>query len=144
MDFKETIIIEQLISEALKIVKKVSTEVFDDGHNIGVVKSYKIIKSKHTHDKRGEIERDKDISNEDIVNTLSKAFKDLKDGYNHVIFKSKNDKFNNIVVFNNKDEKVITVITIIQQERNKPNYFAKETDNKIILESLKFNLIRLD
>lgn len=136
--------INKLISEALKIVKKsTAPEVFDDSKIIGKIKNTSVVKSSHTNDKRGERQRDEGLDNAAIMNIISRGFKKLEDNYNALIYKDSDGKFNNLVLFFDKKANVITIVTIIQQNRTRPNYFTKDTDNKIIIEHSEINLIKL-
>lgn len=126
--------------EAMRIVSK-GTEVNDvDKTVIGRFQNKDVIKTNHVYDiRKGDTkERSYSISNEEFINILKrmKLDKKLQNKYYSVTYK--NDKYDNVVFV--VDDKTIRFVTVIQQNRNNPNYKSKEGDIQVLLESLLKNI----
>lgn len=67
-----------------------------------------------------------------------KLDKKLQNKYYSVTYKNENDKYDNVVFV--VDDKTIRFVTVIQQNRNNPNYKSKEGDIQVLLESLLKNI----
>ena len=141
MKFSQYLKLKELsteISEALNIIKK-SVEITDDDVEIGTIKNLNVIKTTHTKDVRGNEERDLNLNNQKLINIIKKSVNSLKQGYNALIYKNDSGKYDNMIL--HLDKNTLRIVTIIQQSRTNPNYFTKDNDNKIILESTEFNLV---
>jgi hypothetical protein len=134
LDFKQ-------LSEGLRILKKaadVNKERIDAAFD-----KYDIIISKHTEEERKGFKRNEGISNPEIIAKIKEAFsKGLidKDGYIHIMFKNEAGKFDDILI--NKTGYKITVVTLIMQNRDTPNYLIKQHDDKVILEKI-LNIVNI-
>lgn len=124
------------ITEALSIVKKASDTTLNPYESFEV-KGYKIIPTFHIKDERTGVNnsRDIEVSRSSIIKLITKALdnglKDMNKSYIHLIYKN-NGKYDDYIVY--KDNKTITITTVIIQHRNKPNYFTKDGDEKLVLE----------
>ena len=125
--------------EALKIVKK-STSVNDitDDNIIGKFQNKDVIKTNHLYDiRKGDTtSRSDNISNAEFIDILKRLplDKKLQNKYYSVTFKNSLGKYDNIVF--HVDETTIRFVTVIQQNRNKPNYKSKSDDITMIVETL--------
>jgi hypothetical protein len=124
------------ITEALNIVKKASFVSLNPYESFEV-HGYKIIPTYHIKDERkgeGKL-RDIEVSKSDIIKLINKALnnglKELNKCYIHLIYKN-NGKYDDYIVY--KNNRTITITTVLIQHRNKPNYFIKTGDEKLILE----------
>lgn len=122
--------------EAMRIVSK-GTEVNDvDKTVIGRFQNKDVIKTNHVYDiRKGDTkERSYSISNEEFINILKrmKLDKKLQNKYYSVTYKNNNDKYDNVVFV--VDDKTIRFVTVIQQNRNSPNYKSKENDIQVLVE----------
>jgi len=141
MKFSQYLKLKELsieISEALNIIKK-SVEITDDDVEIGTIKNIKVIKTPHTKDMRGNVERDANLNNQKIINIIKKSVNSVKQGYNALIYKNTSGKYDNMIL--HLDKSTLRIVTMIQQSRTNPNYFTKDTDNKIVVEATEFNLV---
>lgn len=122
--------------EALRVVKKASRVNNDEESEIiGTIRNKEIIRTKHTKEFRGSEVRDRDMTNKDYFEIIKKEFDKLNSNGTYVIdYKNKNDKYDSLVIAVKSDK--IVIITIVQQNRDKPNYKFKPGDTKLISESL--------
>jgi hypothetical protein len=132
-----------MLLEALKIVKK-GSEVSDltGTKSVGKFQNKDVVRTVHSSEVRKDKERDYGLDNTDYINILKKSCTEkLKSGeiYN-IMYKNSKGKYDMIVLGFN--DKTITIITVLQQDRLSPNYNIKPGDIKILSE--KLNIIYLE
>ncbi len=124
--------------EGLKIVKKGTDINTDISNKIGRFQNKDVIKTNHTYDNRKDsnIPRNDGISNKEFIDILKKASdgKKLINSYYNIQFKNSNNKYDDLIFY--VDDRSIRLITVIQHNRDKPTYKAKDSDISIILQSV--------
>lgn len=136
MTFKEHQELVEVLTEALKIIKKADQSTDGQTGTIATVKGYDIKLTKHVHDTRaGEGKRGGGIlktTYRNIVQKLLDLKKNLTKGYYHLLYKV--DKaYHDMVVYING--KTINVVTVMQHDRKSPDdYHVKPGDKKIVIE----------
>jgi hypothetical protein len=143
MNFREFLELNEVLNEALKIIKK-GSEVSDDDVIIGKFQGKNIIKTKHLKDIRDKETsgRGDGISNEEFISILKRLpiTKKLENGYYNLVYKE-NEKYNMIIIF--VDQISIRLITVLHQNRNYDNFKTKPGDTKLIIENIEIEVIEL-
>jgi len=119
--------------ESLKIIKK--GDKSPDSKELGTIGSFKIHNTKHVTDKRNGVKRNDGLDIRTIKKVLTDFLKHIpkpKNSKYDIIYKD--PKFNKLVIMVKNHD--ITIITIIQSQRNKNTYLVQDNQIQIDLNKL--------
>lgn len=126
-------------SAILEVIRKIEPKETTPHKNINLDDGFVVTPTFHQKTIRKDDERERDylLDEPTIKKILNKALrnglKDIPNGQGHLMMKNSIGKWDDFIIV--KDGKRIVMKTVMLQDRPRPNFFTKEGDFKLVIES---------